>query len=207
MFFQESPVLLIVFILLVAMSIASWQIIFLKILKTRAEQKAFRNFQKNFQNWSNLATLENTQESVGQLIFSVKSLEKILPQYNSHEAKREILAMHLLQTLDEIRCRLDKGLTILASIGSLAPFIGLFGTVWGIYGALKNIALQGNTSLAAISAPIGEALIATAIGLFAAIPAVLAYNSFVRINRLLVQNLRHIAEQLTVYLSNEAKKN
>ena len=97
-------------------------------------------------------------------------------------------------------------MTVLASIGSSSPFIGLFGTVWGIYNALSNIAIQGNAGLSVVAGPMGEALIATAIGLFAAIPAVLAYNSFVRLNRLLVQNLRHIAEQITVYLSNEAQK-
>ena len=114
--------------------------------------------------------------------------------------------MHLAQTLDEIRFGLDKGLTILASIGSSAPFIGLFGTVWGIYNALNNIATQGNAGLSVVAGPMGEALVATAIGLFAAIPAILAYNSFTRLNRLLVQNLRHIAEQMTVYLSNETNK-
>lgn len=107
--------------------------------------------------------------------------------------------MHLIQKLDEIRFRLDHGLTILASIGSSAPFIGLFGTVWGIYHALTDIASQGNAGLNVVAGPMGEALIATAIGLFAAIPAVLAYNAFVRSNRLLVQNLRHVAEQITIY--------
>ena len=110
--------------------------------------------------------------------------------------------MHLLQKLDEIRFNLDRGLAILASIGSVAPFIGLFGTVWGIYGALTNIAEQGNAGLNVVAGPMGEALVATAVGLFAAIPAILFYNSFVRLNRLLIQNFRHIAEQITTYLSN-----
>jgi biopolymer transport protein ExbB/TolQ len=150
----------------------------------------------------NLKTVEG---AVNFLITEVKNLEKVLPQYLGHEAKKEILTMHLLQVLDETRSWLDKGLTALASIGSSAPFIGLFGTVWGIYNALQSISAQGNAGLSAVAGPMGEALVATAIGLFAAIPAVLAYNTFVRLNRLLVQNLRHVAEQLTVYLSNDAK--
>jgi biopolymer transport protein ExbB len=125
-------------------------------------------------------------------------LRATLLHYNKEE-KKEILSMHLIQKLDEIRFRLDHGLTILASIGSSAPFIGLFGTVWGIYHALTDIASQGNAGLNVVAGPMGEALIATAIGLFAAIPAVLAYNAFVRSNRLLVQNLRHVAEQITIY--------
>ena len=111
--------------------------------------------------------------------------------------------MHLVQTLDSNRLWLDKGLSALASIGSSAPFIGLFGTVWGIYGALTEIATAGDASLNVVAGPMGEALVATAVGLFTAIPAVLAYNAFVRKNRVLVQDLRHVAEQLTAYLSLE----
>jgi biopolymer transport protein ExbB len=105
----------------------------------------------------------------------------------------------LTQALDTIRVWLDKGLTILASIGSSAPFIGLFGTVWGVYNALTKIAAAGNASLNVVAGPMGEALVMTAVGLFAAIPAVLAYNAFVRTNRVLVQDLRHVAEQLALY--------
>ena len=78
---------------------------------------------------------------------------------------------------------MERGLTLLASIGSVAPFIGLFGTVWGIYHALLAIGSQGQASLANISGPVGEALIMTAAGLFVAIPSVLAYNSFARTAR------------------------
>lgn len=117
------------------------------------------------------------------------------------EKQKEVITIHLLQALDEIRLSLDRGLTILATIGSTAPFVGLFGTVWGIYGALGDIAVKGNATINIVAGPIGEALIATAVGLFAAIPAVLAYNSFVRLNRVLVQNLRHLAEQIEAWQS------
>lgn len=208
-FTQGNPVLIAVFILLTVMSFASWYIIFWKGLRLRREQIAIDQFNKeyaNIKNWPARKSFENAQGSVNLLIDEVKKLETILPQYETHEAKAEILTMHLLQTLDETRISLDKGLTILASIGSSAPFIGLFGTVWGIYNALQSIAAQGNAGLSVVAGPMGEALIATAVGLFAAIPAVLAYNTFVRLNRLLVQNLRHVAEQMTVYLSNETRK-
>jgi biopolymer transport protein ExbB len=195
------------------MSFVSWYIIFWKGLLLRREYLAYKKFYAEhvkIQNWptKNLVGSENlktVEGAVNFLITEVKNLEKVLPQYLGHEAKKEILTMHLLQVLDETRSWLDKGLTALASIGSSAPFIGLFGTVWGIYNALQSISAQGNAGLSAVAGPMGEALVATAIGLFAAIPAVLAYNTFVRLNRLLVQNLRHVAEQLTVYLSNDAK--
>jgi biopolymer transport protein ExbB len=212
-FAQGNAVLIAVFLLLIVMSFVSWYIIFWKGLLLRREYLAYKKFYAEhvkIQNWptKNLVGSENlkaVEGAVNFLITEVKNLEKVLPQYLGHEAKKEILTMHLLQVLDETRSWLDKGLTALASIGSSAPFIGLFGTVWGIYNALQSISAQGNAGLSAVAGPMGEALVATAIGLFAAIPAVLAYNTFVRLNRLLVQNLRHVAEQLTVYLSNDAK--
>ncbi len=208
-FIQGNAVLIVVFILLLAMSFTSWYIIFWKGLKLRSEYLSFQKFQNRFGNikdWPARNDFKEIDGSVSFLVDEVTKLAAILPQYDNHEAKKEILTMHLLQKLDETRSWLDKGLTVLASIGSSAPFIGLFGTVWGIYNALQDIAAQGNAGLSVVAGPMGEALVATAIGLFAAIPAVLAYNSFVRLNRLLVQNLRHVAEQLTVYLSNETHK-
>lgn len=200
-----SVVLSLVFLLLIAMSFASWYVIFWKAMKLKSEYKSYQKFfdeHAQKKDWPVSGNIGNAEGAVKFLIDEVKKLEEILPNYQSHEAKKEILTMHLAQTLDEIRFWLDRGLTILASIGSSAPFIGLFGTVWGIYNALTDIAAQGNAGLSVVAGPMGEALVATAIGLFAAIPAVLAYNTFVRLNRLLVQNLRHIAEQMTVYISN-----
>ena len=213
-FAQGNAVLIAVFLLLIVMSFVSWYIIFWKGILLRREYLAYKKFyveHVKIQNWptKNLVGSENlktVEGAVNFLITEVKNLEKVLPQYLGHEAKKEILTMHLLQVLDETRSWLDKGLTALASIGSSAPFIGLFGTVWGIYNALQSISAQGNAGLSAVAGPMGEALVATAIGLFAAIPAVLAYNTFVRLNRLLVQNLRHVAEQIVVYLSNSNSK-
>lgn len=204
-FSHGSVVLSLVFILLILMSCFSWYIIILKSLRLKSEYKFYQDFiskHATHKDWAARHEFSDAKGSVKFLIDEVKNLEKILPNYQDRDAKKEILTMHLVQVLDEIRFWLDRGLTILASIGSAAPFIGLFGTVWGIYNALTEISTQGNAGLSVVAAPMGEALIATAIGLFAAIPAVLAYNAFVRMNRLLVQNLRHVAEQLTVYISN-----
>lgn len=198
---EGSAVVIAVFILLILMSCLSWYVIFLKGMRLRGEYRSYQKFHQHYANikdWPKREALQNLDGSVNELFSEVKKLQPVLSQYQG-EAKKEILTMHLIQKLDEIRFRLDHGLTILASIGSSAPFIGLFGTVWGIYHALTDIATQGNAGLNVVAGPMGEALIATAIGLFAAIPAVLAYNAFVRLNRLLVQNLRHVAEQLTVY--------
>jgi|APGre2960657423_1045063.scaffolds.fasta_scaffold00419_7 biopolymer transport protein ExbB len=213
-FLSGDLVLSLVFVALFVMSILSWYVIFYKSLKLKKEYRAYKNFCKNqtskrdwalnFQNHISQLILPNDKNllpknSLNFLLQEVIDLQPILKKYSNPIARKDILTMHLIQALDEIRFGLDHGLTILASIGSCAPFVGLFGTVWGIYHALGNIAKQGSVGLNVVSGPISEALVATAFGLFAAIPAVLAYNSIVRLNRLLVQNLRHLAERITAY--------
>lgn len=97
--------------------------------------------------------------------------------------------------------QLESGLTVLASIGSTAPFVGLFGTVWGIYGALIGISASGMATLDTVAGPVGEALIMTAFGLFVAIPAVLGYNAFTRANRLELSELDAFAHDLHAWFT------
>lgn len=97
--------------------------------------------------------------------------------------RSEFVDRALRQAVTRESSRLEAGLTVLATVGSTAPFVGLLGTVWGIYHALIKIGATGQASIDAVAGPVGEALIMTAIGLFVAIPAVLAYNFFVRLNR------------------------
>ncbi|HEY6966474.1 MAG TPA: MotA/TolQ/ExbB proton channel family protein, partial [Burkholderiales bacterium] len=108
----------------------------------------------------------------------------------------EFLTRAMRRVIDEDTARLESGLTVLASVGSTAPFIGLFGTVWGVYHALVNIGLSGQGTLDKVAGPVGEALIMTALGLAVAIPAVLAYNTFVRANRLVLAQLDSFAHDL-----------
>ncbi|MDD2762164.1 MAG: MotA/TolQ/ExbB proton channel family protein [Methylomonas sp.] len=110
-----------------------------------------------------------------------------------HAAWHELIERTLRQQLQKEKALLDSGLGWLASIGSTSPFIGLFGTVWGIMHALKDIGAQGTASLEVVAGPIGEALIATALGIAVAIPAVIAYNFFLRQNRQLLATLEHVA--------------
>ncbi len=97
--------------------------------------------------------------------------------------RSEFVDRALRQAVTRESLNLEDGLTVLATVGSAAPFVGLLGTVWGIYHALIKIGSSGDASISAVAGPVGEALIMTAIGLFAAIPALLAYNAFVRFNR------------------------
>ena len=97
--------------------------------------------------------------------------------------RSEFVDRALRQAVTRESLGLEDGLTVLATVGSAAPFVGLLGTVWGIYHALIKIGSSGDASISAVAGPVGEALIMTAIGLFSAIPALLAYNAFVRFNR------------------------
>lgn len=108
----------------------------------------------------------------------------------------EFLIRILRQGIDEEAGRLERGLSILASIGSTAPFVGLFGTVWGIYHALIAISLSGQGTLDKVAGPVGEALIMTAIGLAVAIPAVLGYNALIRRNRVVLSQLDAFGHEL-----------
>ena len=105
----------------------------------------------------------------------------------------------LKDTMDDAVAKMQSGLAVLASIGSTAPFVGLFGTVWGIYHALLTIGATGQTSIDAVAGPVGEALIMTAFGLFVAIPAVLGYNALTRANKAIVTKLNRFAHGLHAF--------
>jgi biopolymer transport protein ExbB len=108
----------------------------------------------------------------------------------------DMLKQSLREERHQQQVRLESGLAVLASIGSTSPFIGLFGTVWGIMHALKGISAAGSAGLDVVAGPIGEALIATAMGIATAIPAVLAYNYFLRQSRLAAADMDHFSERL-----------
>lgn len=140
----------------------------------------------------NLTTQVGRILSVGRQTYSrAKSLP--ITKLEHHAAWHELIERALRQQLQKEKTMMESGLGWLASIGSTAPFIGLFGTVWGIMHALKDISGKGNASLEVVAGPIGGALIATALGIAVAIPAVIAYNFFLRQNRQLLANLDHVA--------------
>ncbi|MEY4591643.1 MAG: hypothetical protein RIR18_538 [Pseudomonadota bacterium] len=117
----------------------------------------------------------------------------------------DVLTRALRNYMVHAQARIESGLTLLASVGSTAPFIGLFGTVWGIYHALLGLAGSTSVVLDKVAGPVGEALVMTAAGLFVAIPAVLAYNALTRANRLTVAYLDGFAHDLHAYLTTGAK--
>ncbi len=124
---------------------------------------------------------------------------------NEAGSSSDFVTRTLRKTIDEETSNMEAGLTILASVGATAPFVGLLGTVWGIYHALVAIGLSGAGTLDKVAGPVGEALIMTAIGLAVAIPAVLGYNFIVRSNRVTLSQLDAFAHDLFAFLATGAK--
>ena len=114
---------------------------------------------------------------------------------------KDFLTRSLRRAIEQTTASVESGLTVLASVGSAAPFVGLFGTVWGIYHALLAIGMSGQGTLDKVAGPVGEALIMTAIGLAVAIPAVLAYNAFTRRNRIMLAELDGFAHDVFAFMA------
>ncbi|MBO4577016.1 MAG: MotA/TolQ/ExbB proton channel family protein [Neisseriaceae bacterium] len=212
LFAQQDIVLTLTFAILVLMSILTWAIIIIRTVKLFLAKKANRQFLKTFWHAADLhQAVADTQEINAPMSRVATQSYQSQQQYNHkkyshlHDAvpKNDYLVRHIRYSMDKVLRPFSGGLTALASIGATAPFIGLFGTVWGIYHALINISQQGQVTMATVAAPIGEALIATAMGLFTAIPAVLAYNALVRLNKNLSHDMDSFAHDLHIQLLNE----
>jgi biopolymer transport protein ExbB len=116
------------------------------------------------------------------------------------------LTMSVQRSVEQVQSRLNEGLALLATVGSTAPFIGLFGTVWGIYHALTAIGIAGQASIDKVAGPVGEALIMTAIGLAVAVPAVLGYNALARRNKVTMEAVRSFAADVHAVLSSKGAR-
>lgn len=206
---QQDIVLSISFGILVVMSILSWTIILIRLIKMIGIRKNNQQSFKLVKSAENLIQAEqyiqNKRSEIADILqLTFKQCELYQAKEKNHLSHqlpfKDFLTLHLRNAITQSLRKYDGGLVALASIGAVAPFIGLFGTVWGIFNALMDISQQGQVSIATVSAPIGEALVATAMGLFVAIPAVLAYNLITRLNRNLSQDLDHYANELFIYL-------
>ena len=176
------------FVLLIAASALTWAIVILKALQSWRLSKQTAVFFRNFRNFRQLPTSEHLAQLHGPLARVAQAgLESWLTSDKDTgggdvalDVRRDLLERRLSQQVQRERRGAESGLPVLASIGSSAPFVGLFGTVLGIVHALQRIGSAGSASLDVVAGPIGEALIATAIGIAVAVPAVLSYNFFLR---------------------------
>jgi len=169
-----------VILMLIGCSIYSWAVIIEKLRLFKKINLESEEFEEKFWKSKSAETFYNNLpadvENPTALLFkdTMQSLLKAKNKTNLNERMASILEVNIEKQISKI----DKGFTFLATVGSTAPFIGLFGTVWGIMNSFQSIAISRNTSLAIVAPGIAEALFATALGLLAAIPAVVAYNKF-----------------------------
>ncbi len=201
-----------ILVILLSMSVISWSLIFLKGIASFVRQRRSRAFLAFFWNASSLDAVASELAARGaQCPFSHLAAQAL--HAHGHHARfcgakleeagtqREFLTRTMRKIIDEETARLENGLTALATIGSTAPFVGLFGTVWGIYHALLAIGMSGSGTLDRVAGPVGEALIMTALGLAVAIPSVVGYNWLVRSNRVLLARIDAFAHELFTFLS------
>ena len=180
LFIRADIIVKSVIILLIACSIYSWAIIIEKFRLFKKINLSTEEFETKFWNsksaesfYNNLPT--NTEDPMA-LVFK-DAMQSLLKKRSKIDLQERMTTM--LETgIEKQMTKISKGYTFLATVGSTAPFIGLFGTVWGIMNSFQSIAISRNTSLAIVAPGIAEALFATALGLLAAIPAVIAYNKF-----------------------------
>jgi biopolymer transport protein ExbB len=187
-----------VLILLLIMSTGSWYITVVKVLE---QSKMLRQARAAQAFWSAKTVAEGTQalEAGSAFRFMADAAHNAIQKHDGlmgHIPVNDWLAMGIQRAVDRINSNAQGGLAFLATVGSISPFVGLFGTVWGIYHALTAIGISGQASIDKVAGPVGEALIMTAIGLAVAVPAVLAYNWLVRRNKAVMDEVRAFGSDL-----------
>ena len=197
-----------VLVVLLLLSVASWYLILTRALANWRAQRRANVFLARFWQASSLDDVKAMLPDQPDNVFAVLVAVALKVQTNGGEKNiaaagglGEYLTRTLNNAVDQEAAESEHGLTVLASAGSAAPYIGLFGTVWGIYHALVQIGMSGQGTLDQVAGPVGEALIMTALGLAVAIPAVLAYNAFNRRNRMWLSRLESFAHDLYVLLT------
>jgi biopolymer transport protein ExbB len=181
-------------IILTLMSMGSWYIIVTKLLDQMKIFKQSKETTAKFWKASSIAAGAATLKDGSPFRFIAETGTKAIQHHDGALLEQIDLStwvtMSIARAVEKVQSRLQDGLSFLATVGSTAPFIGLFGTVWGIYNALIAIGMSGNASIDKVAGPVGEALIMTAFGLFVAVPAVLGYNWLVRRNKSAMEDVR-----------------
>jgi biopolymer transport protein ExbB len=196
---------------LVIMSIGTWYILITKLIEQSRLLRAARAAKKSFWSGGTVSNGIKTLSASSPFRFiaeaGVASSEhhegELLEQVDRHTW----ISLSIQRAVDEIQSRLQSGLAFIGTVGSTAPFVGLFGTVWGIYHALTAIGIAGQASIDKVAGPVGEALIMTAFGLAVAVPAVLSYNWLVRRNKSAMEKVRNFGSDLHSVLLSRSRAN
>jgi biopolymer transport protein ExbB len=202
-----------VVLLLLGMSLASWMVIILKAMDIVRFKKLARGSESFWHSPDFDQGLRQLGDSKDNPFRALAEEGRQARDHHSNTREQlhdaldisDWVTRALRNSIDDTVARLQSGLAVLASVGSTAPFVGLFGTVWGIYHALIGIGLAGQATIDKVAGPIGEALIMTALGLAVAIPAVLGYNALVRSNKFIVSRLNRFGHDLHAYFVTGAR--
>jgi biopolymer transport protein ExbB len=196
-------------LILVLMSMGSWYVIFSKFTAQAKMQQFAKAAQADFWNSGSVRQATDALDPASPFRFIA---EKGLEGASKHGGLlgsvdfNTWVTMSIQRAMSTVQSRLQDGLAVLATVGSTAPFVGLFGTVWGIYHALVKIGMSGQASIDKVAGPVGEALIMTAIGLAVAVPAVLGYNWLVRRNKVAMEEVNAFGADLHAVLLASAPK-
>lgn len=188
-------------IIMILMSMGSWYVIFTKLFEQSKMLKAADAALKNFWNEGSVKAGADKLEAGSAFRFIAEQGMKAADHHEGGAMQQAIdrhtwIGMGISRAVESIQNRLQDGLALLATVGSTAPFVGLFGTVWGIYHALTAIGISGQASIDKVAGPVGEALIMTAIGLAVAVPAVMGYNWLIRRNKSVMERVRTFSGDL-----------
>jgi len=196
-------------LILIAMSMSSWYVIFTKVLQQAKISRQAKAVDDGF--WTTGSVRQSADRLAADSPFRFIA-DKALEGASKHDGMLGAIdfntwvTMSIQRAMANVQSRSQDGLALLATVGSTAPFVGLFGTVWGIYHALVSIGLSGQASIDKVAGPVGEALIMTAIGLAVAVPAVLGYNWLVRRNKAGMEGVQAFGNELHAVLLATARK-
>jgi biopolymer transport protein ExbB len=188
-----------VLIMLLIMSVSSWYITIVKLIEQSKMKSQARAAAENFWSAGTIAQGAKALDDNSPFRFMADAASNALKKHDGlmgHIPLNDWVTMGIQRAVERIQSNTQGGLALLATVGSISPFVGLFGTVWGIYHALTAIGISGQASIDKVAGPVGEALIMTAIGLAVAVPAVLAYNWLVRRNKAVMDDVRAFSQDL-----------
>jgi biopolymer transport protein ExbB len=196
-------------LLLIIMSLASWYVLISKLIQQQKLRKMAQEAEQAFAKASSLQQGAKAMDEDSPYRFVVESSLEAVQQHPTVAGQVDLntwAAQSIERSVATVQGNSQQGLAVLATVGSTAPFVGLFGTVWGIYNALVKIGASGQASIDKVAGPVGEALIMTAIGLAVAVPAVLGYNWLVRRNKMGMDGIRAFGSNLHTNLLQQAEK-
>ncbi|GAB4207836.1 MAG: MotA/TolQ/ExbB proton channel family protein [Tibeticola sp.] len=188
-----------VLLLLLVMSISSWYVTIVKLLEQSKTQRQAKAAARDFWAAGTVEQGAKTLDAQSAYRFIVDSALGAIKKHDGlkgHIPLADWVSMSIQRAIERVQSNTQSGLAVLATVGSVSPFVGLFGTVWGIYHALTAIGISGQASIDKVAGPVGEALIMTAIGLAVAVPAVLGYNWLIRRNKAVMDDVRAFGQDL-----------